>query len=98
MQEQLTSGNWIAEGESAGPRISLIVEAIVAAKAKVGVVLTIETVTEKYKALDKAGQKDIREEKLVAREYEAIKLRKAQERLDKAEAAVADGETTDFEF
>ena len=98
MDEQIMGGTWVAEGEGAGPQISLIVAAIVAAKAKAGIELSVAVVTEKYKALDKAGQKDIREEEAVAVEFRKIKLAKEAERLEKAEAALAASEKTDFEF
>lgn len=90
--ERLQGGEWIAERESAGPRISTVVEAIVAAKAKAGVTVTIDEVAAKYKALDKDAQKDVLNDPRIKAEYEAIKARRAQERADKAAAKAAEGE------
>jgi hypothetical protein len=93
LREQLEAGNWLAERESAGPRISLVVKAIVAAKAKAGVTVTEEEVAAKYNEMDKERQKTVLQDPRINAEYQRIRAEQAAERAAKAaEAANAAAE------
>lgn len=87
LRERIAGGEWIAEGESAGPRISLVVKAIVAAKAKAGVTTTEAEVAAKYAQLSKEQQKTVLEDPRIKAEYEALRAAAAAARAAKAAEA-----------
>lgn len=95
LKERLEAGEWIAEGESAGPRISMVILAIVAAKAAAGQTVTESEVAEKYHAMDKERQKALMEDPRIKAAYEALRAEAAAERARKA-AAKAEGEAGGF--
>ena len=92
MQEQLKGGTWVEKAE-AGPRPSLIADAIIAALKSAG-----QTVDEKRagavreKVKDKATRDGALKDPVIKAEYEAIKAERAVERA-KAAKALAKGET-----
>lgn len=94
LKEQIESGNWVSEREGAGPRISLVVKAIVAAKAKAGVETTEEEVAAKYQELSKEQRSTILEDKRINAEYQRIRAEQAAERAAKAAAAAGAEPTT----
>jgi hypothetical protein len=95
MLEQIQSGNWLAERESAGPRISLIVQAIVAAKAAQGVEVSEKDVAETYQAMPKERQKTVLKDARINAEYQRIRAEQAAARAAKAAQAADSAETDD---
>lgn len=93
MLEQVEAGNWLAERESAGPRISLVVKAIVAAKAKMGVEADEATVAATYKEMSKERQKTVLKDDRINAEYQRLRAEQAAERAAKAAAAAETTET-----
>ena len=90
MVEHLMTGVWVAEGEGAGPRITLLVEAIMRAAKVAGKKADEAAIA--AKCSDKETGKAYREGALknaqVAAQYEQIKAERAAERAaKKAEAA-----------
>jgi len=90
MQEQLRGGTWVEKAE-AGPRPSLIADAIIAALNAAG-----QKVDEKREAAvrekvkDKATREGALNDPVIKAEYEAIKAKRAAERAKDA-AALAKG-------
>lgn len=84
MKEQLEADNWVAEGESAGPRLNLVIKAIVAAKAKAGITVTESDVAAKWHELDKDGKKSVMEDLRIKAEYERLRAEAAAERAKRA--------------
>lgn len=86
--ERLEAGEWIAERESAGPRISLILQAICKVKADTGTPFTDAEMAERAERLktDKAYREGAMANKLVAAAYSAIQAQRAAERAAKAAA------------
>lgn len=83
--EALKTGTWVAEGESAGPRVSQLAQAILAAKQAAGdTKVTIEDITAKCQDAD--YRKKAATVPQVKAELEAIKAKAAQERAKKAAA------------
>lgn len=95
MKEQVEAENWLAERESAGPRISQVILAIVAAKAAAGVEVTEAEVAEKYKAMDKDQQKSLMKDPRINAQYQRIKAEQAAARAEKAMAAAEGAEATE---
>ena len=91
MLERLVSGEWVKPGEAAGPRIGLLVDAIVRALEAAG-----ETVNDKRRATiaEKVSGKEAREAALanpaIEAEYKAIQAERAMERADAAREAAGD--------
>lgn len=98
--ERLEAGEWIAERESAGPRISLILAAIVKARADAGKPFTDVEVTERTEKLktDKTYRESAMANPAVKAAYAAIQAERAAERAKKAaeEAGTAPVETDDL--
>lgn len=86
--ERLEAGEWIAERESAGPRISLILAAIVKARVDAGKPFSDAEVAERAEKLktDKTYRESAMANKLVAAAYAAIQAERAAERARKAQA------------
>lgn len=84
--ERLEAGEWIAERESAGPRISLILAAIVKARADAGKPFTEEEVAERTEKLktDKEYRESAMANGAVKAAYAAIQAERAAERARKA--------------
>lgn len=93
--ERLEAGEWIAERESAGPRISLILAAIVKARADAGKPFTDAEVAERTEKLktDKAYRESAMANKMVDAAYKAIQAERATERARKAAEEAAGGTT-----
>ncbi len=86
MLEQLVAGNWITESKSTGPRIGLLVEAVVAALTKAGKDVDEPGIAERMK--DKEHAKRAKANPAVAAEYEKIVAERAAKRAkDAAEKA-----------
>lgn len=83
MLEQLKVGNWIVGARSTGPRIGLLVEAIVAAKTKAGLKFDESAIAEKMK--DKDAAKSARANAAVDVEYKRIERERAAEREEAAQ-------------
>lgn len=91
MYEQLCEDIWVKEGEKAGPRIGLLVEAIVAAKEKAGMEADADAITANLKANPElrksalanpaidAEYKRIQAERAAAKAKEAAKAAKSSE-------------------
>lgn len=91
--ERLLSGDWVKERESAGPRISMIVQAIANAKAAEGDPLDearLEGVREKMKT--KENRERAMANPVINMHYEQLRTEAQQKRLEKARAA-AEGAT-----
>ena len=96
MAERLLNGEWLRPRESVGPRIGLLVEAVVAAKTAAGMEADAEKIAENLK-----GNADLRKNALnnpqIKAEYDRIKAERAQAAA-KASAKEARGaETTGLE-
>lgn len=95
MWENIVGGVWVAAKEG-GPRVTLLAEAIVRAKADEGVERTIEAVQEALKA-DEGLRKGALEVPAIAAHYAAIQAERAAKRAKEAKAAAktagADGAT-----
>lgn len=86
--ERLEAGEWIAERESAGPRISLILAAVVKARADAGKPFTDVEQAERGERLktDKAYRDSVMANGAVKAAYAAIQAQRAAERAAKAAA------------
>lgn len=95
--ERLEAGEWIAERESAGPRISLILAAIVKARADAGKPFTDAEQAERAEKLktDKTYRESAMANPAVKAAYAALQAERAAERAAKAaaEAGTATAET-----
>lgn len=94
MYENITGGVWVAAKEG-GPRVSLLAEAIVRAKAAEGVERTLEEVQEKLKA-DEDLRKGALEIPAIAAHYAAIQAERAAKRAKDAKAAAKEAGATDL--
>lgn len=90
LREQIMAGNWVSERESAGPRISLMIKAIVAAKLAQGVTVTEADVAAKYAALDKDGKAQVAKDPFINAEYQKLRAQEAMARAQKAADATKD--------
>ncbi len=91
MLEQLVAGNWVTESKATGPRIGLLVEAVVAAKIKAGKEVGPQEeadIAERMK--DKEHAKRAKANPAVAAEYERLVAERAAARY-KAAAEKAKG-------
>lgn len=92
MQEQLLGGTWVDRAE-AGPRPSLIADAIIAALEAAGQKVDDERRTSiREKVKDKDTREGALKDPVIKAEYEAIKAKRAAERAKEA-AKKAKGET-----
>lgn len=82
MLEQIVNGNWVAEKKATGPRIGLLVEAIVAALTKAGKTPDEKAIAEKCK--DKAYVAGAKANAAVDAEYQRIAAERAADRAKKA--------------
>lgn len=89
--ERLEAGEWIAEREAAGPRISLILAAIVKARADAGKPFSEEEQAERAEKLktDKAYRESCMANAAVKAAYAAIQAERAAEKAKKAAAEAA---------
>lgn len=88
--ERLTDGDWATERAEAGPRTSLIFEAICIAYERAGKPLTDEQKTEKREALkDAATRKAAQEHPAIAAVYLELQAQRAVEKANKAREALA---------
>lgn len=98
--ERLEAGEWIAERESAGPRISLILAAVVKARADAGKPFTEAEQAERAERLktDKTYRESVMANGAVKAAYAAIQAERAAERAKKAaeEAGTAPVVTDDL--
>lgn len=91
MYEQLCEDIWVKEGEKAGPRIGVLVEAIVAAKEKAGQKTTNEAVAEKLKQNPEL-RKNALENPAIKAEYERIRAERAMAKADEAAKQAKEGQ------
>lgn len=88
--EMLYGGEWSAERESAGPRPSLVADAVIAAKRAGGLPVDEEAIKAKYLGKDGAAhRKTALDNKQVKAEYERLKLEAQQARAKEAADAAA---------
>lgn len=89
--ERLEAGEWIAEREAAGPRISLILAAIVRARADAGKPFTDAEVAERTERLktDKPYRESVMANAAVKAAYATIQAERAAEKAKKAQADAA---------
>ncbi len=83
--ELLMAGNWVQEGEKTGPRLTVILEAVIAAKANAGVEMTekaVATLREKLK--DKDFRDGVKANEFVEVEMKRIERERAEAREDAA--------------
>lgn len=95
--ERLVAGDWVKEGEKAGPRVSLLVDAIARALVKSGETVDderMESIAAKLKA-DKTMRDGVLENPVFKAEYEAIKAERAVARAKEA-AKTAKGAEADL--
>ncbi len=95
MIEQLTADNWVTESKASGPRIGLLVEAVIAAMVKAGKTPDAAGIGERMK--DKEHAKRARSNPSVDVEYkrleserQAARLKAAQEKAKGADTASLD--------
>jgi hypothetical protein len=95
MVERLVAGEWVKEGEGAGPRITLLVEAIVAAKAAAGQDADEAAIAAKLK-----DNKELRDGALanpaIKAEYEKIRAARAAAKAKEAAKAAKDADAGDL--
>lgn len=95
MDEQILAGNWITTSKSTGPRIGLLVEAVVAAMTKAGKEFDEAGIAERMKDKEHAKraranpQVDV-EYKRLESERQAARLKAAQEKAKGADSAGLD--------
>lgn len=97
--ERLLAGDWVKAREAAGPRTSLVFEAVLTVMARAGKPADDATQTAIREALkDKPERDRAMADARVKLAYEQIRLERAQARLAKieAEAAAASGEALPF--
>ena len=82
MLEQLVAGNWVTESKATGPRIGLLVEAIMAVKANAGLEADEAAIEERCK--NKEYVKGAKARSDVDAEYQRIVGERAKARADKA--------------
>jgi len=92
LKERIEIGEWLAERQSAGPRISQVIRALVAAKAASGVTITEEDMAAKYHALDEDQKKAIVKDPRVDAQLQKIKAEAAAARAAKAAEAAQGAE------
>lgn len=97
LYERLESGEWIAERESAGPRISLILAAVVKARADAGKPFSAAEQAERGERLktDKAYRESVMANAAVKAAYATIQAERAAERAAKAQAEAGAATGTD---
>jgi len=105
MNESLMEGTWVAEGESAGPRTTLVLDAllavVVAAKkldlAKMGEEKVAELRANLAKSIETKEQKaEALKDKRIAAEYERLRAERAAAKAKAAAEAAAEGGGEDF--
>ena len=89
--ERLMADDWLKARESAGPRVSLILEAVVDVLTAAGREVDEKELAELLK--DKDERKAAMENPRIKLAYEKIKIARQQARLDKLEAAAADDDS-----
>lgn len=87
--EVFMNGEWAEAGE-AGPRISILVQAIIRAAEKKGRTLEEEAVATKVKALDDAARKSMKDDPAIAEAFAEIQLERAKEAAKAAKAKAKD--------
>lgn len=90
--ENMLNGEWAVEGE-AGPRISVLADAVVAARVEQGKSADLADVTAKLRAMDTEGRKKLKADPLVNLAFEKIMDLRQKERL-KAAREAAKGSTS----
>ena len=95
MLEQLTAGNWVTESKSTGPRIGLLVEAIVAAKVAAG--MEYDEAAIKLKLADKDYAKSVKANEQVNAHYKRLEAERAAARSKEAQAAAKGADTAGLE-
>lgn len=83
--EVFMNGEWAEAGE-AGPRISILAQAIVRAAASKGKELQIDAISEKLKAMDDSARKSLKDDAEIAAAFAEIQLEAAKERAKQAKA------------
>ena len=96
MLDQIVHGNWVAESKASGPRIGLLVEAVVAAKTKAGLEVDEKAVAERLKG-DKEYQKSVRANEQVDAEYKRIEAERAATRAKEAATKAKAADTASLE-
>ena len=97
MLEQIAAGNWVAESLSTGPRIGLLVEAVMAAKAAAGLEADEDAI--KAKCADKEYAKRVKANDSVKAHYDRIVAERATARAKesaKSAKAASDDTATDL--
>lgn len=96
LYERLEAGEWIAEREAAGPRISLILAAVVKARADAGKPFSDAEIAERSERLktDKPYRESVMANGAVKAAYAAIQAERAAERAAKAAADAGGTPTT----
>lgn len=89
--ERIQEGHWVAERESAGPRTSLLEEAIKAACGAIGQPVA-ENLSEMLKGMDDAARKGLLADARVRAQYERIRAERQAQKAAKAAEAAAGAE------
>jgi hypothetical protein len=84
--EVFMNGEWAEAGE-AGPRISILAQAIVKAAAASGKTYEIDKITAKLKAMDDASRKSMKDDPAIASAFADIQLEAAKARAAEAKKA-----------
>ena len=91
--ERLQEGVWIAERESAGPRTSVLLEAVMAAFTAAGQEVDEDTMREKIKGLETDARKALQADPAVSAQYDRIKAERAAAKAAKSAAKAEDAES-----
>lgn len=86
--ETLDNGEWTSRTGATGPRISMLADALVAAKAADGEEISVADATAYLKSLSDAERKDLSEVAEVKAEYSALRAKAAAERAERDRQAV----------
>ena len=92
MLEQIVAGNWVAESLSTGPRIGLLVEAVMAAKAEAG--QDCDEAELKGKLADKEYAKRVKANEQVNAHYKRLEAERAVARSKEAAKAAKAADTS----
>ena len=95
MAERLAEGAWVERAEDAGPRTTLLVEAIVRAAEAAGQPTNLDAVEGWLKSKTNVERKELAQDKAIAAMYAQVKVEKAAERARKL-AEEAEGTAFDF--
>ena len=95
MVERLVEGIWVERAEAAGPRVTLLAEAVVRAAEAAGQPTSLEAATSWLKSKTDADRKSLTKDKTIAAMYAQIKAEKAAERAAKL---VEEAEGAEFDF